>query len=276
MHAPKEIAKQRLSAKIPQKVMPKGVVKASQGAMSGHPGARPQEPTIRELSPATRLLRGHMQMSAMPQHGAPDARSPPRPRQGGENAKHLSQREQLSMLHKQRSDTEIDTGLGQHASQAGYPVHSRFSAPPTQPLQAQPGAARVTVNQSSVKLPGQTFGQYSRQAPPHMPLRGEGTITMVNQGDPSAPLSRAPYSGPQRQRGHMFHYGEEVKGAGATQDAKLKHPLLSKDQSGAKKRPSAIEPAGREGRRGDGEPTTGPQRRSESYLGRFNRFLGFS
>ena len=97
-------------------------------------------------------------MYAMPQHGVPDARSPPRPRQDGDYAKHLSQRDQLHQLRKQRSDTEIDTGLGQQASKAGYPMHSRFSAPPKHPLQAQHPPARVVVNQSSVKLPGQTFG----------------------------------------------------------------------------------------------------------------------
>ena len=57
-----------------------------------------------------------------------------------------------------------------------------------------------------------------------MPIRGEGTITMVNQSDHSAPLSKKPYGGPQRPRGYMFHHEEE-----ATQDAELKHPLLSKD-----------------------------------------------
>lgn len=97
------------------------------------------------------------------------------------------------------------------------------------------------VNQSSVKLPGQTFGQYNQQAPPHMPIKGEGTITMVHTHDPSAPLSKKPYSGPQRQRGYMFHRDEEAKAGEPTQDAKLKHPLLSKDQSGVKKRPSGLE-----------------------------------
>lgn len=126
--------------------------------MSGNQGGRPQEPKIREVSPATRQLRGAMQMYAMPQHGVPDARSPPRPRQDGNYAKHLSQRDQLHQLRKQRSDTEIDTGLGQQASKAGHPMHSRFSAPPKHPLQAQHPPARVVVNQSSVKLPGQTFG----------------------------------------------------------------------------------------------------------------------
>ena len=84
-----------------------------------------------------------------------------------------------------------------------------------------------------------------------MPIRGEGTITMVHSHDPSAPLSKKPYSGPQRPRGHMFHREEEVKGNPAAQDAKLKHPLLSKDQSGVKKRPSGLEQADRQDRRGD-------------------------
>jgi len=115
---PKEITKQRLSAKIPQKVMPKGVVKASQGAMSGNQGTKPQEPRIREMSPTTRQIRGNMQMYSMPTHGVPDASSPLRPRQEAKYAKHLSQRDQLHNLHKERSDTEIDTGVGQQASKA--------------------------------------------------------------------------------------------------------------------------------------------------------------
>ena len=79
-----------------------------------------------------------------------------------------------------------------------------------------------------------------------MPIKGEGTITMVHTAhDPSAPLSKKPYSGPHRQRGHMFHHDEEGKWGAATQDAKLQHPLLSKDQSGVKKRPSGLEQAGR-------------------------------
>ena len=66
MNPPKEITKQRLSAKIPQKVMPKGVVKASQGAMSGNQGGRPQEPKIRAMSPCTRTMRTNMQMASLP------------------------------------------------------------------------------------------------------------------------------------------------------------------------------------------------------------------
>ena len=104
-----------------------------------------------------------------------------------------------------------------------------------------------------------------------MPIRGEGTITMVNQSDPFTSLSKKPHGGPQRPRGYMFHHEEE-----AAQDGELKHPLLSKDQSGVKKRPSAMEPASRQGRRGEEEPTKVPAKRSESYFGRFNRFLGFS
>ena len=91
--------------------MPKGVVKASQGAMAGNVGARPQEPKIREMSPRTAALRGNMQMYSMPKHGVGDAGSPPRPRPEGKYAKHLSQRDQLHVLHKERSETDIDTGL---------------------------------------------------------------------------------------------------------------------------------------------------------------------
>ena len=39
----------------------------------------------------------------------------------------------------------------------------------------------------------------------------------------------------------MFHRDEEAKAGEPTQDAKLKHPLLSKNQSGVKKRPSGLE-----------------------------------
>ena len=156
MNPPKEVNKQRLSAKIPQKVMPKGVVKASQGAMAGNLAPRPQEPKIREISPRTAQLRGNMQMYSMPKHGIVDASSPPRPHQEGKYAKHLSQRDQLHLLHKERSETEIETGFGQQVGKATYPQHSRYSAPPKHPL--HPPAARVMVNQSSVKLPGQTFG----------------------------------------------------------------------------------------------------------------------
>ena len=94
-------------------------------------------------------------MYSMPKHGVADAGSPPRPRYEGKYAKHLSQRDQLHNLHKERSETEIDTGLGQQMNTAGYPQHSRFSAPPKHPMHPP---ARVMVNQSSVKLPGQTFG----------------------------------------------------------------------------------------------------------------------
>ena len=87
------------------------------------------------------------------------------------------------MLHKERSDTEIDTGLGQTMAKAGQMQHSRFSAPPKHPQQAQYPPARVFVNPSSVKLPGQNFGQYNQQVPPHVPIKGEGTITMVHQSE---------------------------------------------------------------------------------------------
>ena len=95
-------------------------------------------------------------MYSMPKQGFADATSPPRPRQEGKYAKHLSQREQLHMLHKERSEGEIDTGVGQQVSKGAYLQHSRYSAPPKHPL--HPPGARVMVNQSSVKLPGQTFG----------------------------------------------------------------------------------------------------------------------
>jgi len=41
----------------------------------------------------------------------------------------------------------------------------------------------------------------------------------------------------------MFRHDEEAKWNEVTQDAKLKHPLLSRDQSGVKKRPSQFEQA---------------------------------
>ena len=110
-----------------------------------------------------------------------------------------------------------------------------------------------------------------------MPVKGEGTITMAYGHEAAGQVSKKPYSGPQRPRGHMFHHDEEAKWNEVTQDATLKHPLLSKHQSGVKKRPSQFEQADQHDIRGEGvELAKVPAKRSESYFGRFNRFLGLS
>ena len=106
-----------------------------------------------------------------------------------------------------------------------------------------------------------------------MPAKGEGTITMVHQSDQ---LSKKPYAGAARQRGRMFGNEEETQEATDAKLAAMKHPLLSKNQSGVKKRPSQFEPADRQDQRGEDDTAKAPQKRSESYFGRFNRFLGLS